>query len=44
VIHKEGSQKSVIDLMQTRDELYQRINYYQYESSLDSYLKEGDKK
>jgi methylisocitrate lyase len=44
VIHKEGTQKSVIDLMQTRDELYQRINYYQYESSLDSYLKEGDKK
>ena len=44
VIRKEGTQKSVIDLMQTRDELYQRINYYQYESSLDSYLKGGDKK
>lgn len=44
VIRKEGTQNSVIDSMQTRDELYQRINYYEYESSLDSYLKEGDKK
>ena len=44
VIRKEGTQRSMIDLMQTRDELYQRINYYEYESSLDRYLKDGDKK
>ena len=44
VIRKEGTQRSVIDLMQTRDELYQRINYYEYESSLDRYLKDGDRK
>ncbi len=42
-IRKEGTQKSVIDLMQTREELYQRINYYEYENALDSYLKDGDK-
>lgn len=44
VIRKEGTQRSVIDLMQTRDELYQRINYYEYESSLDRYLRDGDRK
>lgn len=43
-VRKEGSQKSVIDTMQTRDELYQRINYYEYESALDKFLKDGDKK
>ncbi len=42
-IRKEGTQKSVIDIMQTREELYQRINYYEYENALDSYLKDGDK-
>ena len=43
-IRKEGTQKSVIDQMQTRDELYQRINYYDYENALDKFLKDGDKK
>jgi methylisocitrate lyase len=43
-IRKEGTQKSVIDLMQTREELYERINYHEYESALDDYLKDGDKK
>ncbi len=42
-IRKEGTQKSVIDIMQTREELYQRINYYEYESALDDYVKDGDK-
>lgn len=37
VIRKEGSQKSVIDEMQTREELYERINYYEYERSLDKF-------
>ncbi|MFA8815239.1 methylisocitrate lyase, partial [Escherichia coli] len=27
--------KSVIDTMQTRNELYESINYYQYEEKLD---------
>ncbi len=34
-IRKEGSQKSVLPLMQTRDELYQSIRYYDYEDQLD---------
>lgn len=35
-IRQEGTQKGVIPLMQTRDELYQSINYYDYEQKLDS--------
>lgn len=34
-IRKEGTQKSVLPLMQTRDELYQSIRYYDYEDQLD---------
>ena len=37
-IRKEGTQASVIDTMQTREELYERINYYEYEKALDKYL------
>jgi methylisocitrate lyase len=37
VIRKEGTQKSVIETMQTREELYERINYYEYERSLDKF-------
>ena len=37
VIRKEGSQKSVLGTMQTREELYERINYYEYELSLDKF-------
>lgn len=36
-IRRDGTQKNVIDTMQTREELYQRINYYEYESSLDKF-------
>lgn len=39
-IRTEGTQKSVIPDMQTREELYQRINYYEYERSLDRFLEE----
>lgn len=35
VLRQEGTQKSVIDTMQTRNELYESINYYQYEEKLD---------
>ncbi|EOU5351590.1 methylisocitrate lyase [Escherichia coli] len=35
VLRQEGTQKSVIDTMQTRNELYESINYYQYEAKLD---------
>ncbi|ADU12702.1 methylisocitrate lyase [Asticcacaulis excentricus] len=35
-IRRDGHQKNVVDLMQTRDELYQRIDYYDYEQRLDA--------
>ena len=36
VLRQEGTQKSVIDIMQTRNELYESINYYQFEEKLDA--------
>jgi methylisocitrate lyase len=38
-IKANGTQKDVLDKMQTRDELYQSINYYEYEKSLDRFNK-----
>lgn len=35
-IRKDGHQKNVIDLMQTREELYDRIGYHEYERKLDA--------
>ncbi len=35
-LRREGTQRSVVDTMQTREELYQSINYYHYEEFLDS--------
>jgi methylisocitrate lyase len=40
-VRKDGSQKAVLDTMQTREELYQRINYYEYEGALDKLLGNG---
>ena len=40
VLRREGTQKSVLDSMQTREELYERINYYEYEKSLDKFSQE----
>jgi methylisocitrate lyase len=37
-IRRDGTQSNVIDTMQTRDELYQAINYYEYEKALDQTL------
>lgn len=34
-IRRDGHQKNVIDSMQTREELYQRIGYHDYERHLD---------
>jgi len=34
-IRKEGTQKSVVDLMQTRAELYEVLDYHAYERKLD---------
>ncbi len=35
-IRRDGTQKNVIDIMQTREELYERINYHAFEQSLDT--------
>ena len=43
-IQKDGSQKAVLDTMQTREELYQRINYYEYENALDNLFGNGEVK
>ena len=43
-VRRDGSQKAVLETMQTREELYQRINYYEYESALDKLLGNGDEK
>ncbi len=34
-IRRDGTQKNVIDIMQTREELYDRIGYHAFEQSLD---------
>lgn len=35
-LRQEGTQKNLLPLMQTREELYQSINYYDYEQKLDA--------
>lgn len=35
-IRRDGHQQSVIELMQTREELYDRIGYHAYENALDA--------
>ena len=38
-IRQDGTQKDVIDTMQTRNELYDSIGYYSYEEKLDNLFK-----
>jgi len=40
-IRKEGTQKNVLDTMQTREELYQSIGYHDYEDKLDQLFKKN---
>ncbi|HYM86820.1 MAG TPA: methylisocitrate lyase, partial [Pseudoxanthomonas sp.] len=35
-IRRDGHQKNVVDIMQTREELYDRIGYHEYEQKLDA--------
>jgi methylisocitrate lyase len=35
-VRNDGSQKNVVDLMQTRKELYDAIGYWDYENKLDA--------
>ena len=32
---KDGTQEPLLDIMQTRDELYERLNYHEYDEKLD---------
>ena len=40
-LRKEGTQKSVLDLMQTRAELYDVLGYHEYEKKLDELFGSG---
>lgn len=42
-IRREGTQKNVLDTMQTREELYERIGYHDYERRLDALFAGGRK-
>lgn len=43
-IRRDGHQRSVIDMMQTREELYDRIGYHEFESRLDALFQQGKSK
>ncbi|MES1219164.1 MAG: methylisocitrate lyase [Bacteroidota bacterium] len=40
-IRKDGTQKNVLNTMQTRDELYKSIGYHEYEQKLDNLFKKN---
>ena len=42
-VRRDGSQKQVIDLMQTREELYDFLGYQRFESKLDELFSKGVK-
>jgi methylisocitrate lyase len=42
-IRAEGTQKSALPLMQTRDELYRYLDYHAYEQKLDKLFAKGEK-
>ena len=41
-IRQEGTQQRVVDLMQTRAELYEVLGYYDYEQKLDELFRKGE--
>lgn len=41
-VRREGTQKSVVPIMQTRAELYDFLDYHQYEDKLDQLFAKGD--
>jgi methylisocitrate lyase len=43
-IRRDGHQKNVVDMMQTREELYDRINYHAFEGQLDALFAQGKSK
>jgi methylisocitrate lyase len=43
-IKNDGHQRNVIDIMQTREELYDFLNYHSYEQKLDSLFAQNKEK
>lgn len=43
-IRHDGHQRNVIEMMQTREELYERIGYHEFESKLDHLFAQGKSK
>ena len=43
-IRNDGTQKNVLETMQTRNELYDYLNYHEYEQKLDQLFAQGKKK
>jgi methylisocitrate lyase len=43
-IRRDGTQKNVLDLMQTRDDLYKYLGYHAYEAKLDELFAVGKEK
>ena len=41
---KDGHQRNVVDIMQTREELYDYLNYHQYEQKLDNLFADNKEK
>ena len=39
---KEGNQEELIESMQTRNELYEHLNYHDYEQKLDQLFSQGN--
>jgi len=42
-VRKEGTQNNVIDVMQTRDELYDYLDYHSFEKKLDNFFSREEK-
>ena len=40
-LRRDGTQKGVVELMQTRDELYDFLDYHAYEQKLDQLFARG---
>lgn len=40
-IRRDGHQKNVVDIMQTREELYDRIGYHEFEARLDALFQQN---
>jgi len=42
-ILKDGTQEGLLDIMQTREELYTNLDYHSFEKKLDDLFSENDR-